>query len=111
MAEMTPAASFVLSPKGPYSLAASIRCLEGFAPAAYDSESATNLEMAFCVDGYWDRVVGHRTANPNRAGSADPCGPYRNAGLKSSLLPSTPHLTRPTTGLGWVRGVRLVWRG
>src|SRR5580704_16248458 len=57
MAEMAPARSFVLSPKGPYSLAASIRYLEGFAPAAYDSESAANLEMAFCVDGYWDPVA------------------------------------------------------
>src|SRR5580658_2227745 len=57
MAETTPATSFVFSPKGPYSLAASIRYLEGFAPAAYDSESAANLEMAFCVDGYWDPVA------------------------------------------------------
>ena len=57
MAEMTPATSFVLFPKGPYSLASSIRFLEGFAPAAYDSESASNLEMAFCVDGYWDPVA------------------------------------------------------
>src|ERR1700677_1995516 len=57
MAEMSPARSFVFCPKGPYSLAASIRSLEGFAPAAYDSESAANLEMAFCVDGYWDPVA------------------------------------------------------
>src|SRR3984957_943283 len=57
MAEKTPATSFVLSPKGPFSLAASIRYLEGFAPAAYDSESVANLEMAFCVDGYWDPVA------------------------------------------------------
>jgi DNA-3-methyladenine glycosylase II len=57
MAEMTPATNFVFSPKGPYSLAASTRFLEGFAPAAYDAESAANLEMAFCVDGYWDPVA------------------------------------------------------
>src|SRR6202451_3646920 len=57
MVETTPATRFVFSPKGPYSLAASIRYLEGFAPAAYDSESAANLEMAFCVDGYWDPVA------------------------------------------------------
>src|SRR5271170_7063981 len=57
MADMTHATAFVFSPKGPYSLAASIRYLEGFAPAAYDSESAANLEMAFCVDGYWDPVA------------------------------------------------------
>ena len=54
---MTHATSFVFSPKGPYSLAASIRYLEGFAPAAYDSESAADLEMAFCVDGFWDPVA------------------------------------------------------
>jgi DNA-3-methyladenine glycosylase II len=57
MAEATPATSFVFSPKGPYSLAASIRYLEGFAPAAFDSDSAASLEMAFCVDGYWDPVA------------------------------------------------------
>ena len=57
MAEKVPAASFVLSPKGPYSLAASIRYLEGFAPAVYDSESSATLEMAFCVDGCWDPVA------------------------------------------------------
>ena len=57
MAETTPATSFVVFPKGLYSLAASIRFLEGFAPAAHDSESAAHLEMAFCVDGYWDPVA------------------------------------------------------
>src|ERR1700722_6142702 len=57
MAETAPATSFVFCPRGPYSLAASIRYLEGFAPAAYESESATSLEMAFCVDGYWDPVA------------------------------------------------------
>jgi DNA-3-methyladenine glycosylase II len=54
---MTTATSFVLSPQGPYSLAASIRYLEGFAPAAYHRQSAAHLEMAFCVDGYWDPVA------------------------------------------------------
>ena len=57
MAENAPGTSFVFSPKGPFSLAASIRYLEGFAPAAYDSESAASLEMAFCVDGHWDPVA------------------------------------------------------
>ena len=38
-------------------MAASVRFLEGFAPAAYDGESVANLEMAFCVDGYWDPVA------------------------------------------------------
>src|SRR5271154_2450984 len=54
---MATGTAFVFSPKGPFSLAASIRYLEGFAPADYDAESAANLEMAFCVDGYWDPVA------------------------------------------------------
>src|SRR6202167_4679437 len=57
LAGWAPATGFVFAPKGPFSLAASIRYLEGFAPAGYDSESAANLEMAFCVDGYWDPVT------------------------------------------------------
>jgi DNA-3-methyladenine glycosylase II len=57
MAEKAPVTSFVFAPKGPFSLAASIRFLEGFAPAASDRQSAANLEMAFCVDGYWDPVA------------------------------------------------------
>ena len=57
MAETAPATSFVFSPKGPYSLAASIRYLEGFAPAAYEAESTASLEMAFCVDAYWEPVA------------------------------------------------------
>lgn len=57
MAEMAADTSFVLSPRGPFSLAASIRFLEGFAPAASDGESPANLEMAFCFDGYWDPVA------------------------------------------------------
>src|SRR5271169_2662223 len=66
MAEMADATTFVFSPKGPFSLAASIRYLEGFAPAAYDSESAASLEMAFCVDGYWN-PVGVRVQEENGA--------------------------------------------
>jgi DNA-3-methyladenine glycosylase II len=38
-------------------LAASIRFLEGFAPAAAHGESPADLEMAFCVDGFWDPVA------------------------------------------------------
>src|ERR1700689_969316 len=56
MAE-APGTSFVFAPKGPFSLAASIRYLEGFAPAAYHRQSAASLEMAFCVDGYWGPVA------------------------------------------------------
>ncbi|CAN5493576.1 DNA-3-methyladenine glycosylase [soil metagenome] len=53
---------FELTPVGPFSLAASTRFLEGFAPAAYEGDAShgdgsSELEMAFCVDGHWDTVA------------------------------------------------------
>jgi DNA-3-methyladenine glycosylase II len=44
-------------PKGPFSLEASTRFLEGFAPAAYEGSSAPrHLHLAFPVEGSWDTV-------------------------------------------------------
>lgn len=54
---MSSTTTFELTPVGPFSLAASSRFLEGFAPAAYDASAMTGLEMAFCVDGRWDPVA------------------------------------------------------
>ena len=48
---------FELTPLGPYSLAASARFLEGFAPAAYDGGGVGYLRLAFVADGE-DEVVG-----------------------------------------------------
>jgi DNA-3-methyladenine glycosylase II len=48
---------FTLTPAGPFSLAASTRFLEGFAPAAYQGRTAGHLDLAFPVDGDW-RTVG-----------------------------------------------------
>lgn len=42
---------FELRPVGPYSFAASVRFLEGFAPAAYEGREAGHLHMAFVTDG------------------------------------------------------------
>jgi DNA-3-methyladenine glycosylase II len=55
---------FTLVPRGPFSLAASIRFLEGFAPAAYNGEEVdpgadAHLDLAFPVEGDW-RTVGVR---------------------------------------------------
>ncbi len=44
-------ASFEIKPEGPYSFQASIRFLEGFAPAAYEGEGADHLRLAFVADG------------------------------------------------------------
>jgi DNA-3-methyladenine glycosylase II len=46
--------TFTLKPQGPFSLAASIRFLEGFTPASYSGPSAPDLlELAFPVEGSW----------------------------------------------------------
>ena len=42
---------FELRPIGPYSLGASARFLEGFAPAAYEGNEAGHLHLAFVADG------------------------------------------------------------
>ena len=42
---------FRIQPQGPYSLAASVGFLEGFAPAAYEGDGSGHLHMAFVVDG------------------------------------------------------------
>lgn len=47
-------AAFELRPTGPYSLAASIKFLEGFAPAAYEGHRACTLRLAFVADGGGD---------------------------------------------------------
>jgi len=48
--------TFSLVPRGPFSLAASIRFLEGFTPAAYTGSTDTTLELAFPVEGSWQTV-------------------------------------------------------
>ncbi len=49
-------AHFELNPAGPYSLAASTKFLEGFAPAAYEAKNEGHLHMAFVGDGSEDAV-------------------------------------------------------
>lgn len=50
---------FGIRPVGPYSLAASTRFLEGFAPAAYDGGGEEGLRVAFVADGYEkEKVAG-----------------------------------------------------
>jgi DNA-3-methyladenine glycosylase II len=55
--------TFLLPVRGPFSLAASARFLEGFAPAAFDGPAGRPLELAFPVEGVWQtagvRVRGH----------------------------------------------------
>jgi hypothetical protein len=48
--------AFVLPVRGPFSLAASARFLEGFGPAAFDGAAGRPLELAFPVEGIWQTV-------------------------------------------------------
>jgi DNA-3-methyladenine glycosylase II len=48
--------TFILPVRGPFSLAASTRFLEGFAPAAFDRSAGQPLELAFPVEGTWETV-------------------------------------------------------
>jgi DNA-3-methyladenine glycosylase II len=59
---------FTLTPAGPFSLAASTRFLEGFAPAAYQGHTAGHLDLAFPVDGDW-RTVGVHLQQDARSGA------------------------------------------
>ena len=43
---------FEIRPVGPYSLASSVKFLEGFAPAAYEGDGADHLHLAFVADGF-----------------------------------------------------------
>jgi DNA-3-methyladenine glycosylase II len=52
--------TFTLVPRGPFSLAASIKFLEGFTPAAYRGSADDVLELAFPVEGSW-QTAGVRT--------------------------------------------------
>ena len=45
--------TFVLPVRGPFSLAASTRFLEGFAPASFEAAAGQSLELAFPVEGRW----------------------------------------------------------
>jgi DNA-3-methyladenine glycosylase II len=48
--------TFTMTPRGPFSLASSIRFLEGFTPAAYSGPQDVALELAFPVEGSWETV-------------------------------------------------------
>ena len=49
--------TFTLVPRGPFSLAASIRFLEGFTPASYSNAPDGVLELAFPAEGSWRTLV------------------------------------------------------
>ena len=49
--------TFEVGYTGPFSMAASIRFLEGFAPAGYESSPPNHLDLAFCAGPLWHPVA------------------------------------------------------
>src|ERR1700751_3952415 len=79
--------TFTLVARGPYSLAASIRFLEGFTPASYSSAPNEVLELAFPAEGSW-RTVGVRVSQAGdevNAAIVSPAAP--GAGLVAEVRP------------------------
>ena len=61
--------TFTLVPRGPFSLAASIKFLEGFTPAGHSGAADGVLQLAFPVDGSW-RTAGGRGRQATEARDA-----------------------------------------
>jgi DNA-3-methyladenine glycosylase II len=66
--------TFTMTPRGPFSLASSIRFLEGFTPAAYSGPQDVALELAFPVEGSWE-TVGVRVRQDGGDVTADVVSP------------------------------------
>jgi DNA-3-methyladenine glycosylase II len=67
-------ATFTLTAKGPFSLAASTRFLEGFAPVGYTGAAAGPLELAFPAEGSW-HTSGVRVREHPRGVTGEILGP------------------------------------
>src|SRR6476659_7007193 len=66
--------TFTLVPRGPFSLATSIRFLEGFTPASYSNAPNGVLELAFPAEGSW-RTVGVRVSQAGETADAEIVSP------------------------------------
>ena len=86
--------TFTLVPRGPFSLAASIRFLDGFTPAWYSSPADAGLELAFAAEGSW-RTVGVRVSQAGDGDGVDaaivsPAEP--DAGLVAEVRPQVERI-------------------
>jgi DNA-3-methyladenine glycosylase II len=84
--------TFTLVPRGPFSLAASIKFLEGFTPAWYSSAPDGVLELAFPAEGSW-RTVGVRVSQAGEkveAGIVSPAEP--GADLVAEVRPQVERI-------------------
>lgn len=86
--------TFTMSPRGPFSLAASIQFLEGFAPAAYSGPRVADpaLELAFPMEGSW-QTVGVRVRQQADEVTAEVVSPPEaDAGLARDLRPQVERI-------------------
>jgi DNA-3-methyladenine glycosylase II len=77
-------ASFRLTPQGPFSLEASTRFLEGFAPAGYEGRTPGHLHLSFPVEGTWE-TVGACVRQTNKAVIADVFGHGDRTAIRAQL--------------------------
>ena len=83
---------FTITPRGPFSLAASSRFLEGFTPARYSPGPADVLELAFPVEGSW-RTVGVRVSQGGEEVTAEIVSPAEPAaGLVAEVRPQVERI-------------------
>ena len=87
--------TFTMSPRGPFSLAASIQFLEGFTPAGYSGPQAASdavLELAFPMEGSW-QSVGVRVRQQADVVTAEVVSPpTADAGLVRELRPQVERI-------------------
>lgn len=77
-------ASFRITPKGPFSLGASTRFLEGFAPAAYEGRTPGHLHLSFPVEGTWE-TVGACVRQTDRSVIADVFGNVDRTAVRAQI--------------------------
>jgi len=79
--------SFRITPKGPFSLEASTRFLEGFAPAAYGgAQHPKHLHLAFPVEGVWENTVGVCIRQASKAVVGDMFGDADQARVRRQVV-------------------------
>lgn len=92
---MTGMETFTLVPRGPFSLAASIKFLEGFTPAAHrgsDPGADGVLELAFPVEGSWE-TVGIRIRQDSVGVTAEIVSPEApSRGLAAEVRPQVERI-------------------
>jgi DNA-3-methyladenine glycosylase II len=86
--------TFTMSPRGPFSLAASIQFLEGFTPSAYSGPQVADpaLELAFPMEGSWQSVGVRVRQQADEVTAEVVSPPEADAGLVRDLRPQVERI-------------------